>query len=211
MSDPLKDRVEALGAEVILALDASLASLRDHDLAAADTVVRHDSVINDERYSIEEAVTAEMGGALAQDRLRLLIAILYVITDLERMADHASGIAKVALMVGHDGPPVPTSLIALGAKVKETLSAGLKAFIQGDVETARRLCAADDRIDDMYDAVYAEVLATMTENRVSIPVHTYLLWVAHNLERIADRVTNLAERTVYLVTGRVEEINASTP
>ena len=200
----LASRVEAQLAE-------ALRTLADADLEGADVVVQADLEVNRLRYLIEERVTAELAPGLDEERLHLLIAVLYVIADLERIGDHAEGIAKVALMLGR--PPMrslPASVLQLGAMVRAMLSAGVRVLRERDVEGARLLVGDDDPIDRLYDDIYGEMIATMTAEPDTVVPCTYQLWATHNLERIADRVTNLCERTVYLGTGRIEDLNVST-
>ena len=200
----LASRVEAQLAE-------ALRTLADSDLEGADVVVQADLEVNRLRYLIEERVTAELAPGLDEERLHLLIAVLYVIADLERIGDHAEGIAKVALMLGR--PPMrslPASVLQLGAMVRAMLSAGVRVLRERDVEGARLLVGDDDPIDRLYDDIYGEMIATMTAEPDTVVPCTYQLWATHNLERIADRVTNLCERTVYLGTGRIEDLNVST-
>ena len=200
----LASRVEAQLAE-------ALRTLTDSDLEGADVVIQADLEVNRLRYLIEERVTAELAPGLEDERLHLLIAVLYVIADLERIGDHAEGIAKVALMLGR--PPMrslPASVLQLGTMVRAMLSAGVSVLRERDVEGARLLVGDDDAIDRLYDDIYGEMIATMTAEPDTVVPCTYQLWATHNLERIADRVTNLCERTVYLGTGRIEDLNVST-
>jgi phosphate transport system protein len=148
---------------------------------------------------------------VGEGRLRLLIAVLYVISDLERIGDHAAGIAKVALMLGR--PPMralPASIPHLGSQVRAMLASGVSVLRDRDVDAARRLVEEDDAVDRLYDDIYGELIATMTAQPDTVVPCTYQLWATHNLERIADRVTNLCERTVYLGTGRIEDLNISS-
>jgi phosphate transport system protein len=133
-----------------------------------------------------------------------------VISDLERIGDHAEGIAKVALMLGNPATrSIPPALDQMGEAVTNMLERGLDAFARRDVGEARRICAEDDDVDARYESIYGQLIAAMTENADAVVPSTYLLWATHNLERIADRVTNICERTVYLTTGTVEELNVS--
>ena len=200
----LADAVEAQVAE-------ALRVLADADLEGADTVVHTDLEVNRLRYAIEERVTAELAPGVGEGRLRLLIAVLYVISDLERIGDHAEGIARVALMLGR--PPMralPASIPHLGSRVHAMLASGVSVLRARDVDAARRLVEEDDAVDRLYDDIYGELIATMTAQPDTVVPCTYQLWATHNLERIADRVTNLCERTVYLGTGRIEDLNISS-
>ncbi|MGD0447735.1 MAG: PhoU domain-containing protein [Candidatus Dormibacteria bacterium] len=210
-ADQVLADVWRLAAKVEAQLAEALRTLADSDLEGADVVVQADLEVNQLRYQIEERVTAELAPGLDEDRLHLLIAVLYVISDLERIGDHAEGIAKVALMLGR--PPMrslPASVLQLGVLVRAMLSAGVRVLRDRDVEGARLLVGDDDPIDRLYDDIYGEMIATMTAEPDTVVPCTYQLWATHNLERIADRVTNLCERTVYLGTGRIGDLNVST-
>jgi phosphate transport system protein len=142
--------------------------------------------------------------------LRTLTSILNIVTDLERMGDHAEGIAKINILMG-DAPLIkPLIDIPRMADIGlSMLNTCLKAFVDRDTEMARRLCNEDDQVDALHDQIYRELLVLMMENPRTIHMATYLTWISHNLERIADRVTNIAERIVFMVTGKMEEINVS--
>jgi phosphate transport system protein len=204
----LEAMLAGLAHDVQRQLAAALVSLADGDLGVADRVIRDEAGINGLRYAVEARVTAELEGDRAQgERLRRLLSTLHVAGELERIADHAEGIAKVTLMLGGNPRPIQVghSLIDLGSMVEEMLSAGIRIVEDRDEDAARAVCAHDDVIDARYDAVCAEQLAFMAEGLGDVAPRTYLLWVAHNLERIADRVTNICERTVYMVTGAMED------
>ncbi len=207
----LDARVAGLAAMVARQLDSAMAALHAADLGVADAVVRGDAEVNRTRYDIEQAVSRELlAGAGDEARLRLLLTVLHVVGDLERIGDHAEGIAKVALMLGSPSPlAIPATLTKLGEMSSAMFRDGVAAYASRDVDAARALCAHDDVIDDHYDQVYGEQLLLMAESVDDVTLRTYLLWVAHNLERVADRVTNICERTVYLVTGSIEELNVS--
>ena len=142
--------------------------------------------------------------------LRVIAAILSIITDIERMADHAEGTASISVSIGEK--PLAKSLEEI-PKMSELaismLDRCIEAFKDRDEATARAICDEDDAVDDLYEKVYDKLLKLMTNDPESIEGGTYLLWVAHNLERIADRVTNIAERVIFMVTGKLEEINVS--
>ena len=142
--------------------------------------------------------------------LRTIAAILSIIADLERMGDHAEGNAKINVMIGKE--PLVKPLIDVPRMAEKGLSMldrVLKAFINRDAAQARAICDEDDEVDNIYNQVYKELLLLMIENPKKIEGATYLIWLAHNLERIADRVTNIAERVVFMVTGKMEEVNVS--
>ena len=139
--------------------------------------------------------------------LRTLISALYIITDLERIADHAEGIARINIMLG-DNSELPRQLgyiPKMGELSTTMLRDSLKAYIDSDIDEARRICEADDEVDRLQDAVYADAFKSMIDDNSTIQDNTYRLWTAHNLERIADRCTNICERIIFIVTGSMSE------
>ncbi len=198
-----------LGRLVGTALTDALIALDRHDLVLADKVVRGDVEINRLRYEVEEQITARLSGSEAGEA-RWMVAALYVISELERMGDHSEGIAKVALMLGpNPSLPVPAVIGEMGTLTISMVDRTLAALGKRDVKAARVLCREDDEIDSLYDRAYQELISTMVSDPRHITEATYMIWITHNLERIADRATNICERVIYLVTGRVEELNVS--
>jgi phosphate transport system protein len=146
---------------------------------------------------------------LARD-LRVIIAVLNMIVDLERIGDHAEGNAKIAIMIGDEPPLKPyIDMPRMAEKTKEMLRDALDAFVKRDADAARRVIAQDDVVDNLYDQVFRELLTYMAADPQTINRATRLIWVAHNLERSADRVTNICERTIFVITGKVEEAGVS--
>lgn len=141
----------------------------------------------------------------------MLITILHVANELERMGDYAAGIGRISLMMGDEPPLKPLiDIPRMAEKASSMLKRSLDALVNRDVVLARQVCVEDDDVDGLYDQVYRELLVFMIQDPRTIQRATYLLWVSHNIERIADRVTNIAERVVFLVTGKMEEINVSS-
>lgn len=207
----LEDGVLILGSMVDRAIERAMHALRTLDREAADVIVKEDLLINRRRFQLEDAAITliALQQPTARD-LRQLVAILSIVVDLERMGDHAEGIAKIALM--HPAEPLLKPLIDLPRMAdiaRAMLRRSLDAFVNRDADEARRVCDEDDSLDALHDQVYRELLLFMLENPRAITRATYLTWVAHNLERIGDRATNIAERVVYLVTGTMEELNVS--
>ncbi len=207
----LQDELLAMGDMVAKAISSSVEALEKRDIETSKKIVENDLLINQKRFDIEErcllliATQQPMAGDL-----RTIAAILSIITDLERMADHAEGIARINIMIGE--APLVKPLIdvpRMAEKGLSMLSRCLKAFIDRDADSARAICDEDTEVDVMYDKVYKELVFLMIENPKIVEGATYLIWVAHNLERIADRVTNIAERVVFMVTGKMEEVNVS--
>jgi len=198
-----------LGDLVEQALEGALTALTTADLALADRVVREDLDINRLRYDLEEEIAGRLSEVKGQD-VRSLVGALYVLSELERMGDHAEGIAKVALMLGPQRTlEVPGVITEMGKRTMSIVNRTMGAWSKGDAKLARELCLEDDDIDEIYDRAYQELISTMVGDPRHITEATYMLWVTHNLERIADRATNICERVVYLVTGQVEELNVS--
>lgn len=207
----LEDGVVELASMVDKAIARAVEALKRLDQEEAKQIVRDDLLINRKRFEIEEAAIELIATQqpMARD-LRRIIAILNIVVDLERMADHAEGIAKIVLM--HQDKPLLKPLIdipRMAEKARDMLRRSIDAFIRRDAEAARRIAEEDDEVDALYDQVYRELLTYMLQDPRTIDRATWLLWVAHNLERIADRVTNICERVIYDVTGRMEEINVS--
>jgi len=203
------DALRQLGGLVLHALEEALTALERGDLALADRVVRDDLKVNRLRYELEEGITEELSSATGKD-VRPLVGALYVLAELERMGDHAEGIAKVALMLG-PGPTLamPGVVHELGRRTLSMVQRTLGALERQDANMARAICLEDDDIDALYDRAYQELISTMVADSSHITEATYMLWITHNLERIADRATNVCERVVYLATGHVEELNVS--
>ncbi len=209
----LQDDVLYLGSMVDKAIGRSLEGLKQRDLPLARQVIEDDAAINQKRFEIEEKALLLIATQqpMAVD-LRVIAAVLNIITDLERMADHAAGIAKITIMLGDEPllkPLIDVPLMA--AKAREMLRRALDAFVARDAQAAREVSALDDQVDALYDQVYRELLSFMISDPGTITRATHLLWVAHNLERIADRVTNICERVAFTVSGKMEEMNPLRP
>jgi len=193
------------------AITQSIEALRLRDVALARRIIENDKEINRKRYECEERCIEliSLQAPLASD-LRTIISVLHITVDLERMADHAEGIAKIALKLSDEPPLKPYIDIPRMAEVAvKMLSGSLDAYKLRDAVRAREIIDMDDEVDALYDQVYRELLAFMIDDPRTIQRATYLIWVAHNLERIADRSTNICERVVYLVEGRVYDLNVS--
>ena len=207
----LQEELLILGSMVEKAITRSTEALKERNLALAKQVVADDRIINRKRYDIEEMCIELIATQqpLARD-LRIIIAVLNMIVDLERIGDHAEGNAKIAIMIGDEPPLKPyIDVPRMAEKTNEMLRAALDAFIRRDAAAARAVIAQDDVVDNLYDQVFRELLTYMAEDPKTISRATRLIWVAHNLERSADRVTNICERTIFVVTGQVEEEGVS--
>jgi phosphate transport system protein len=207
----LQDDVLILGSMVEKAISRSIEALKKRDLELARQVIATDREIDLKRYEIEEKCTELIitQQPVASD-LRIIIAVLYIIVDLERIADHAGGIANIAIMIGDEPPLKPLiDIPRMAQKAIDMLHRSLDAFVKHDADAARRISAEDDEVDSLYDQVFRELLVFMMEDPRTVTRATRLIWVAHNLERTADRVTNICERVVFTVTGKIEEIEVS--
>ncbi len=207
----LKDDVLILGSMVDKAIDRSVEALKRRDRNEAQVIVSNDIKINRKRFEIEEKCMLLLATQqpMASD-LRIIAGIMNIITDLERMGDHAEGIAKINLMMGDEPLIKPlVDIPKMADKTREMLRRALDALVARDAEAAKALASEDDMVDDLYDTVYRDLLDIMIKDPTTISRATYLLWVAHNLERMADRITNICERIVFMVTGQMEEMNVS--
>jgi phosphate transport system protein len=193
------------------AIDRGIRALKDRDIELAQAVIADDLRVNRKRDDIEEQCIEMIATQqpLARD-LRTIVSVLHIIVDLERMGDHAEGIAKVAVMMTDQPQLKPYIDIPRMAEIAtHMLMSSLEAFKNRDAELARRICDEDDEVDALYDKIYGDLVNSMVTDPTTIERATHLMWVAHNLERIADRVTNICERVVFLVQGRLEELNVS--
>ena len=204
----IQKEILVMGSMAEKATHDALESLRTGDLEWAQRIVEEASIIDQKRYEIEEKTIFVVASQqpMATD-LRTLISALYIITDLERIADHAEGIARINIMLG-DNSELPRQLgyiPRMGELSTTMLRDSLKAYIDSDIDEARRICEADDEVDRLQDAVYADAFKSMIDDNSTIQDNTYRLWTAHNLERIADRCTNICERIIFIVTGSMSE------
>jgi phosphate transport system protein len=208
----LQDEVLVLGSMVEKATLRAADALRARNLAAARAIEAEDTLLNRKRFEIEEAALLLIATQqpMASD-LRQLAAILHIVTDLERMGDYAAGIARICVLIGDE--PLIKPLIDI-PRMAETATSMLRhaldAFIERDVAAAEHIAQEDDEMDDLYQQVYRELLTLMLANPRTIDQATHLLWVAHNLERVADRVQNICERVVFVATGRMQEFSRGT-
>ena len=206
----LQDEVLILGGLVEKAIIQSVEVLKRRDLEGARRLIAQDRrVINEKRFAIEsEALTLIATQQPMAGDLRVIAAVLEIAHELERMGDYAKGIAKINLMMGDEPLLKPLVDIPLMAeKARSMLHQALEAFVRRDVELARAIPKQDDEVDALYNQVYRDLLALMMQNPRDIDRATYLLWVAHNLERTADRVANICERVIFMVTGEMVEMD----
>ncbi|MCX6023287.1 MAG: phosphate signaling complex protein PhoU [Chloroflexi bacterium] len=207
----LQDDVLVLGSMVDKAVDRSMQALKRLDHDEASRIIHDDLAVNQKRFDIEQKAIQLIATQqpIARD-LRTIVAVLNIVIELERIGDYAEGIAKIVHL--HGDQPLVKSLgdIPLMAdEVRGMLRRALDAFINRDAALAVQVANEDDAIDELYDRTYRDLLDTMLKDPRTIDRATWLLWVAHNLERTADRITNICERVVYEVTGTMTEMNVS--
>ncbi|MFZ3070268.1 MAG: phosphate signaling complex protein PhoU [Anaerolineaceae bacterium] len=207
----VQDETLLLGSLVEQAILNSVEALKQRDVQAAMAVERNDRFINDKRFAIENRVLILFAtqSPMARD-LRLLAAVLEVITELERIGDYAKGIAKVVIHIAEDETFIPIREISAMADLAVSmLHRSLGAFIAEDVDLARSLPAEDEQVDDLYNLIYRKIVQTMIANPDSIDHSNQILWVIHNIERTADRVTNICERVLFIATGELIEMDGT--
>jgi phosphate transport system protein len=207
----IQDDILAMGSMVSKAILRSIDALKNRDLELAHQIIADDQKINGKRFEIEEKCIQLIATQqpMASD-LRIIIAILNITNEIERIGDYAVGIARIVIMIGDEPPLKPLiDIPRMAEQTVDMLRRSLDAFINRDAEAAKKIAAEDDLVDHLYDQVFRELLTLMAEDPKTITRATRLMWTAHNLERAADRVTNICERVVFIVTGKMEEIGAS--
>lgn len=208
----LRGAVVAMSSMVDKAISRSIESLTRQDVRIAEELVAADRAVNNQRWATEEEALRIIAtqAPMARD-LRNIAAAIHIVTDLERMGDHAAGIAKIVIDTANEPLLKPLVDIPRMAEVaRAMLNDAITAYIEADSDAARRIAMQDDEVDALYEQIYRELLTYMLADPTTINRATHLLWVAHNLERIADRVTNICERVVFAETGELTEINVST-
>jgi phosphate transport system protein len=207
----LQDAVLVLGSMVEQATLNAVEAMKRRDIEASQRIYAADEEINRKRFQIEnEAITViATQQPMARD-LRVLAAILEVITELERMGDYAKGIAKITIQMGSEKLLKPLIDVPRMAEIAvDMLHRALSAFVNQDAEAARKIPLEDDQVDALYNQVNRELVTYMIADPSTIDRANHLMWAAHNLERMADRVTNICERTIYIATGAMAEIDIS--
>lgn len=208
----LKDEILLLGSMVEQATLDAVKALKGRDLQEARRIYEADEDINQKHFDIENkciGVIATQQPIMATD-LRLLASILEVNTELERMGDYAKGIARICILLGGQPPLKPLIDVPRMAEIAvNMLHRALSAFVNHDKEQALAIPKEDDEVDDLYNQVYRELVTYMISDPSTIDRANYLMWVTHNLERLADRVTNICERTLYISTGIIRELDRS--
>lgn len=209
----IRDDVLRMGSLVNEQLQLAVKSLSTRDQNLAHQVISTDERINELRYKIEnECLTTIARQQPAASDLRFIITAMHMAVELERMADHASGISGIVLRMGSE--PLLKPLIdipRMQSVTCEMLDQALDAFVKMDANLARAVVARDDEVDALYNQVLRELLTYMAQDKKVISRAMYLLWIAHNLERTADRVTNLCERVIFAATGDLGDYKPPKP
>jgi len=203
----LKGRVSQLGRRVEAAIIDAVDALRRGDLEKSRALMSKDREINEERFDIESDILVLVATQqpMASD-LRLVAAMLELTTELERIGDYAKGIAKINLLIGERrliDPPAEIPQMAV--KAKDMLHRSIDAFMHQNVDLAEAIPLEDDEVDALYNKVYADLLECIMGDAGRMEQANYLMWAAHNLERTADRVTNICERVIFTATGKMQE------
>ena len=206
-----KNEVRDMGNMVEQALGRSIEALKKRDLNLGHQIIADDTKIDEKRFNIEKKsieLIASQQPVIGD--LNTIVVILNIITELERIGDYAAGIAKIVIMIGKEPPLKPLIDIPRMSEITiEMIHNSLKSFIENDSKGAIQVIAMDEVVDRIYDQIFRELLMFMMTDPKTINRATRLIWVAHDIERAADRATNICERVVYTVTGKMEEIGAS--
>ena len=207
----VEEDVLTMGNMVVKAIDRSMEALKKRDLNLAHQIIADDAQINKRRFSIEEKCVVLIATQQPIERdLRIVVAVLNILTELERIGDYAEGIAKIVIMIGDEAPLKPLiDIPRMGEITRDMIKESLQSFATRDVELAMRVVSLDNIVDSLYDQVFRELLTFMMVDPKTTNRATRLIWIAHNLERAADRATNICERVVYTVTGKMEKLGGS--
>jgi phosphate transport system protein len=207
--EEVKHKVLRMGSLVEVIVDKAVTSLKEQNLELAKTIVEEDDKIDAMELEIEMDCMKLLAlqQPLAKD-LRTIATALKIITDLERMGDHAVNISKITLEIGKEPLIKPLIDIPRMAKIaQEMIRLSLDAFVKEDIELAKKVAQMDQEVDDIYQAILDELLEMIVKDPSITKQATKLMFVGRYLERIADHTTNVCERIIYMVTGKLEEIN----
>jgi phosphate transport system protein len=208
--EQLRDSVLKLGSMVDDAIGCSIQALKERDQALSRQIIADDAKINELRFEIEEQCVSLIARQQPAARdLRFIVAAMTIALDLERMGDHAAGIATVVLRMGDQPLLKPLIDLPRMAQISQNmLRQSLDALVSGDAVKALAITKLDDEVDQLYNQIFRELISYMIEDPRTVTRAMYLLFCAHNVERVADRVTNICERVAFIATGRLEEISS---
>lgn len=190
------------------AIDRSMRALMDRDIKLANGVIKGDREINNLRFHIEEeCITLIATQQPAARDLREIVAILYMIVEIERMGDYAAGISKTVIRMNEE-PLLKTfkKIFKMADISRGMLADCIQAYLNRDSDWAMEIAARDQKIDGLYKVVFQKLIKIMAKDQEMITRCTYLMWCAHNLERIADRVINITEQIIFMTTGTIKEL-----
>lgn len=204
----LRDNVLRTSSMVDEAIEKAMQALAERNTQLAQEVVVNDVLINELRYDVEEKALLTLATQQpAASDLRSIIAAIHVVIELERMGDHAAGIARlVNRLESEEEIDTLHKLPKMAKRARSMLEQGIDAYINRDVELAKQMVSRDAKIDKHYNRLFRETMEEMQLDPEYVQRATFLLWVGHNLERIGDRATNIAERVIFMVTGQFTEV-----
>ena len=205
----LQEELLLLGGLVEKAIMDSIQALKNRDTELSHKIVSQDDIIDTKTNQIEEKAIDLIATQqpIAID-LRTLMSVIHISVELERMGDYAEGIGKIGIMMGDEPPVKPlVDIPRMADKASTMLKLSLDALVRRDPVLAKQVCDADDEVDNLYDVIYRDLIDLMVSDPTTTQRATYLMWVAHDLERIADRATNIAERVIFLVTGQLVSLS----
>ncbi|MQC18732.1 MAG: phosphate transport system regulatory protein PhoU [Chloroflexi bacterium] len=208
--ESLRRAVLSLGQDVRETVDASVVALRRAEVTSSDEVIARHRSLTERRWAIEgQTITAVAEQAPVASDCRRLLSFLAILGDLARIADHARGIGEIGRMMGpSSGPRRIGFLPSMADKALAMLDDALVALADDNAARARHVLIADDDLDRLQDRIYSDVFTAMIEDPSRVQELTYLLLVAHNLERVGDRSTNICEAVIFAVTGAREYADA---
>jgi phosphate transport system protein len=206
----LRDMLYRMEGMVSEALQRAIESLKKQDAELAQKVIRDDDAINRLRWEIEQyCVTVIATQQPVATDLRLILAVVHIAVEMERMGDHAAGVAKVTLEICDEPMLKPLIDLPRMAEVSiEMVHEGVRAFINGDADVAHDIIERDDEVDGLHNQIFRELITYMLEDPGTIRRATHLLWASHAVERFADRATNIAERILFVTSGRLEDLTS---
>jgi phosphate transport system protein len=207
----IQEGVLNMGTAATKAIESSIEALKKRDLRLAHQVIANDAEINKLRFTIEnKCVELNTAQRLSTGDFQNIVAVLNIINELERIGDYADGIAKIVVMIGDEPPLKPLIDIPRMAEITvDMVNKSIQSFINRDVELSKKVVSMDNVVDALFDQVFRELLTFMMMDSKTINRATRLIWVAHNLERAADRATNICERVVFMVTGNTDDLETS--
>jgi phosphate transport system protein len=203
----INDDILTMSQLVEAAIERAMNALMDRDTNLAREVITGDAQVNQLRFKIEEACLALIATQQPAARdLRAVMTASFMVVEIERIADYAAGIGKTVLLMEEE-PLLKTikKIPRMGNLAREMFRECIQAYVQRDTEWARRIANQDEEMDQLYHSVFEKLVETMSKKPEMVTRATYLMWCAHNLERIADRVTNIAERIIFITTGDLQE------